>query len=157
MGTCGPLYCEDSIDMELNNMSTEYQEGWKPVSILVDSGASDSVAPSGFFPDIPVYETNASKANLMYTAAGGNKIRNEGMCMPKLYSENGKAYALSFQVAGVSKALGAVSRIVDAGNRVVFDDGCYTVNKATGDRTPIRIENGQFMIHVYVRKDGRKP
>ena len=40
--------------------------------------------------------------------------------MPKLYSENGKAYALVFKVAGVSKALGAVSRIVGAGNRAVL-------------------------------------
>ena len=28
---------------------------------------------------------------------------------------------------------------------------------ATGDKTPIRLENGQVMIHMSVRKDGRKP
>ena len=83
---------------------------------------SDSVAPKGLFPDIPIYETNASLANVMYTAAGGSKIKNEGMCRPKLYSEDGRQYAMSFQVAGVSKAFGAVSRIVGAGNRVIFDD-----------------------------------
>ena len=53
--------------------------------------------------------------------AGGSNIKNEGMCRPKLYSEDGRQYAMSFQVAGVSKALGAVGRIVGAGNRVIFD------------------------------------
>ena len=141
--------------MELNNMTTEYHEGWKPVSILIDSGASDSVAPKGFFPYIPVYETNASKANLMYTAAGGNKIRNEGMCMPKLYSEGGKAYALSFQVAGVSKALGAVSRIVGAGNRVIFDDpetvGSYIENRKSGSRTQLRQYSGVYYPYMWMK------
>ena len=91
----------------------------------------------------------------MYTAAGGNKIRNEGMCMPKLYSECGKAYALSFQVAGVSKALGAVSRIVGAGNRVVFDDpetaGSYIGNKKTMNRTPLRQYNGVYYLDMWMK------
>ena len=85
------FYVEENGECKLYEISTNYKNGYKAISILIDSGASDSVAPNGFFPDIPVYETNASKANLMYTAAGGNKITNEGMCMPKLYSENGKA------------------------------------------------------------------
>ena len=53
---------------------------------------------------------------------------------------------MSFQVAGVSKALGAVSRLVGAGNRVVFDDpntvGSFIENKMTGKQTPLRQHNG---------------
>ena len=48
-------------------------------------------------------------------------------------------------------------RLRESGNRVVFDEEFYIEIKKTGDRTPIKVENGQFMIHVYVRKDGRKP
>ena len=75
--------------------------------------------------------------------------------MPKLYSEGGKAYALSFQVAGVSKALGAVSRIVSAGNRVVFDDpatvGSYIENKKTKNKTPLRQYNGVYYLDMWMK------
>ena len=49
-------------------------------------------------------------------------------------------------MAGVSKALRAVSRIVGAGNKAVFDDpakeGSYIANKITLARTPLRQYNG---------------
>ena len=52
------------------------------------------------------------------------------------------AMAMSFQVGGVPKALGAVSRIVGSGNRVIFDHpndgGSYIEHKATGKVTPLR-------------------
>ena len=61
-------------ELELCPISVEHKEGWKAISILIDSGASDSVAPPGTFPDIKTLETNASKAGVQYTAAGGHKI-----------------------------------------------------------------------------------
>ena len=75
--------------------------------------------------------------------------------IPKLYNTKGKAYALSFQVAGVSKALGAVSRIVGAGNRVIFDDpetvGSYIENKKSGKRHPLirNSINGLWYLNAY--------
>ena len=55
------------------------------------------------------------------------------MCKPIIRTQDGSAYAMAFQLAGASKASGAVSRIVGAGNRVVFDDpnivGSYIENK----------------------------
>ena len=51
----------------------------------------------------------------------------------------------------------SVRRLCQAGNKVVFDKESYIENIATGDRTPIKLENGQYMLHMYVRKDGRKP
>ena len=55
------FFYEDEIEINMANLSTEYKDGWKAISILIDSGASDSVAPKGYFPDVPVCETNASK------------------------------------------------------------------------------------------------
>ena len=60
-------------------MSMEYKEGWKAISILIDSGASDNVCPPGLFPEVPVYEIDASRRGLEYTAAAGHKIQNLGM------------------------------------------------------------------------------
>ena len=62
---------------------------------------------------------------------------------------------MTFQVAGVSKALGAVSRIVGAGNRVIFDDpntvGSFIENKASGKRTPLRLHNGVYYMDVWMK------
>ena len=132
--------------MELCLISVEHKDGWKAISILIDSGASDSVAPPGTFPDVKTLETNASKAGVQYTAAGGHKIDNLGMQRPYIFLQDGSKHIMSFQVAGVSKALGAVSRLVGAGNRVVFDDpntvGSFIENKVTGKKTPLRQHNG---------------
>ena len=127
----------------------------KPYPYSLTQAPATQWHQKGYFPDVPVYETNASRANLMYIAAGGNKIRNEGMCIPKLYSEVGKACAFAFQVAGVSKALGAVSRIVGAGNRVVFGkpetEGSYIENVTTFNRTPLRRHNGVYYLDMWMK------
>ena len=142
-------------DLELCHVSVEQKDGWKAISILIDSGASDSVAPPGTFPDVKTLETNASKAGVQYTAAGGHKIDNLGMQRPYIFLQDGSKHIMSFQVAGVSKALGAVSRLVGAGNRVVLDDpntvGSFIENKATGNKTPLRQHNGVYYLDVWVK------
>ena len=57
-------------------------------------------------------------------------------------------------MAGVSKALGAVSRIVGAGHRVIFDDpsvGSYIENKTTGKQTMLRQTNGVYYLDVWMK------
>ena len=136
-------------------VSVEHKDGWKAISILIDSGASDSVAPPGMFPEIKILQTNASRAGVQYTAAGGHQIPNLGMQRPYIHLLDGSKYTMAFQVAGVSKALGAVSRIVGAGNRVIFDDpnnvGSFIENKATGKQTPLRQHNGVYYLDAWVK------
>ena len=79
-----PFVVED--DYEMCEVSIEHKEGWKAISILIDSGASDSVAPPGMFPKVKILETNASKAGVEYTAAGGHKIANVGMQRPYIFT-----------------------------------------------------------------------
>ena len=142
-------------------VSVEHKDGWKAISILIDSGASDSVAPPGLFPQIKILETDASRAGVQYTVAGGPKIANLGMQRPYIHPPDGSKYTMSFQVAGVAKALGAVSRIVGAGNRVVFDDpntiGSYIENKTTGKITQLRQHNGVYYLDVWVKPTDEAP
>ena len=122
---------------------------------MIDSGASDSVAPPETFPQINIFETTASRAGLQYTAAGGHKIQNLGMCRPVIQTTDGMTHSMAFQVAAVSKPLGAVSRIVSAGNRVIFDDpntvGSYIQNRNTGKCTPLRQHNGVYYLDVWMK------
>ena len=77
------------------------------------------------------------------------------MSRPVFYTEAGKPMVMNFQIAEVSKALGAVSRIVGKNNRVIFDDpekeGSYIENKITKNRTPLRQHNGVYYLDVWVR------
>ena len=60
-----------------------------------------------------------------------------------------------FQVAEVTKTLGAVRRMTEAGNRVVFDSaGSYVEDKKTGSRTEIKDDNGEFTMDVWVQTGG---
>ena len=136
-------------------MSMEYKEGWKAISILIDSGASDNVCPPGLFPEVPVYETDASRGGLEYTAAAGHKIPNLGMCQPVIYTLEGDKRIFAFQVCGVSKALGAVSRIVSSNNDVIFRHpsrgGSYIMNINTGKKAPLRQHHGVYYLDVWVK------
>ena len=58
---------------------------------------------------------------------------------------------MKFQVAGVTKALGSVKKICEAGNRVVFEDGnSYIEDKKSGTRTKIKEENGRYVMELFV-------
>ena len=76
----------------------------------------------------------------------------------KAVTGEGTNVDITFQIADhITQPLGSVGRFCEAGNRVVFDKESYIENKATGLRTPIQIRNGEYMMDLYVRKDGKKP
>ena len=58
---------------------------------------------------------------------------------------------MSMQVCEVTKPLGSVGAMLQAGNSVTFDKGgSYIVNKATGIRTNIEDRNGAFIFDIWV-------
>ena len=94
---------------------------------------------------------------MSYQAANGAKIRNLGAQFVKGKTEAGEEASMRFQVAEVTKALGAVGKICEAGNRVIFDEeGSFIEDKKTGRKTTIRKERGCYFLDLYVKegKDG---
>ena len=127
---------------------------WVPIKVTVDSGAADSVASKKVAPHIPVRSTEMSRGGLKYSAACGTEIANEGERDFDARVQEGHNVAMTFQAAEVRKPLGAVSKICDANNRVVFDnDGSYSENKITKERTPIERNKGSYEIDLYVDKE----
>ena len=61
---------------------------------------------------------------------------------------------MRFAVANVIKPLGAVGEICQAGHKVVFDDltpgGSHIESHTTGERVPMRKENGVYVMDVWV-------
>ena len=101
------FYIENDDYAQLCQVSLVPQDGWKPISIMVDSGACDCMAPPDTFPGIPVVPTTASRDGLEYTAAGVHKFANLGMSRPVVFTTDEECNAMTFQIAAISKPLGA--------------------------------------------------
>jgi hypothetical protein len=65
----------------------------------------------------------------------------------------GSLRKMKAQVCEVNKPLMSVKRILQAGNRVIFDtEGSYIEDKETGEIMPLREEGGMFMLKLWVKK-----
>ena len=65
----------------------------------------------------------------------------------------GTLLKLTAQVTEVSKALLSVSRMVQAGNMVVFaKSGSYVEDETTGERIPLREQGGMYMLKLWIKK-----
>ena len=77
------------------------------------------------------------------------------MCRPVIQTLDGHQYAMGFQVAGVSKPLGAVSRIASSENEVVFRHpsrgGSYIRNIDNGHKIPLRQTGGVYWLDVWMK------
>ena len=63
--------------------------------------------------------------------------------------EGERLKSMVFNVADVGKPLAAAGKVVEAGNRVVLDEGdSYIENKATGEKMPLRKEKGVYVFDV---------
>ena len=99
-----------------------------------------------------------SKYHKFYQAANKTRIYNKGQKDIRAVTGNGTSVDITFQVADrITQPLGSVRRLCEAGNRVVFDKESYIENKGTGIKTPSQLRNGEYMMDLYVRKDGKKP
>ena len=67
--------------------------------------------------------------------------------------ESGEVRGVTAQVCDVNKALMSVRKMVNAGNRVVFEpDGGYIENVANGSRIAMTDKGGMYTIKMWVQK-----
>eukprot|EP00973_Karenia_brevis_P003725 514899-Karenia_brevis.AAC.1 len=91
---------------------------WEVLTVTVDSGAADSVAPEDQCVGYATRSTAASKAGMNYIAANGKKIPNLGEKVISAVTQEGIETSMRFQICPVTKALGSVSRMTKNGHRV---------------------------------------
>jgi hypothetical protein len=90
---------------------------------------------------------------MKYRAANGTSIVNQGEKAIQGMTRQGQKIGMAFQIANVTKPLGAVRAMLDAGNKVIFDrPNSYIVNKATKSVVPIDERNGAFVFDIWVPK-----
>ena len=128
-------------------------DGWKCLSIAVDSGACDNViGPDG----IPEYrddirETADSIKGECFISASGEEIPNYGEVTIPLVTREQGIKAVKIQAAGVAKPLLSAEKLNQVGHFVVIDgDESCIINKSTYEVTALRREEGNFMLDVWV-------
>ena len=96
-------------------------------------------------------ETERSKAGTGYLAANNSVINHHGMRRLKGQGDNYRPMSMVAQVADVKSTLVSVHRLLEAGNRVYFEQGnCYVEHVATRRRTNIIERNGAFEVGFWV-------
>lgn len=137
-GYKGEYHEMNSLDQELNAMHDDGK-----LWITIDSGASENVIGEGMAPQYAVKPSEGSRAGVRYVAANGQTMANKGEKDVKVITEEGHKCMLKMQVTDVKKPLMSVSRICDAGHRVVFTKGGGTIeHEVTGQVTKFgRVDN----------------
>ena len=150
------MTASNQIEQKLcaHNVEEEYEK----ISVMVDSGASETVASDDKFPSYELKATTAVGTQYSAAAKEGGAIENKGEKLIDVVDENGMVTQAKFQMfAGLSqsKILGSVSRLVQAGHTVVFRDpqrGSYIQNDANGYRNYLRQDNGSYYLDLWVKK-----
>ena len=142
----------DDADKSENSINT-VAEGWEFLPILIDSGSTETVAPIDSLKGYELVSTDWSEAGKGYSAANGTDIPNLGEKVVKGQAANGMWCTMKFQICNVMKPLGSVSRICQAGSRVVFgppEEGSYIEHVVTGKRTMLRQSKGLYYLDVWI-------
>ena len=146
--TTSPPYEQKQVVSAVQRRAPSYRK----VDCLVDSGAADSVANPGDFPESPVQESPGSKEGMCYYLADGSPVPNEGQQQVRAVTEEGIDIGTTFQSCKVSRPILSVSRMSEQGNEVHFEKEGGTIrNKATGRVTRFHRKGGVYVLTLWVR------
>ena len=114
--------------------------------VTVDSGAGESVWPSGALGGADAVATNS----VGFIAANGSRMKNMGT-KRVVFIKDQKRRAMGFHVTEVRKPLAAVSRIAEKGNIVQFGpkpEDCFIQNIQTKEKMMMQLEKGTYVLDV---------
>ena len=140
----------------VNELGRDPTGGWQKLSITVDSGAAESVIPTGC---IDGWEVTAPPHPIFYQSATGETMANEGSQTLPFATNTGALRAMTFQNTNVTKPLASVKRITESGHAVIFlpeiidgvqSMGSFIMNLKTGEIDKMREEDGNYVMDVWV-------
>ena len=126
---------------------------WEKLTLVVDSGASDTVIPPDMLQWLDLRSTH--KVGAEYEVANGDIVHNLGerRCIMKLHEKDSDELEMAFQVVeDVHKPLLAVSSIVKQGHDVIFSLADPHILLSSGTKMPMRYTNGTYEVDIYVKK-----
>ena len=130
-------------------------EVWEEVEMIVDSGTSGTVVGESMIKAVGA--TNV-KNDVSYKLADGSRIPHIGGKSFKAFTDHGHIGHMIAAVTDVDDALLSVSKVVKAGNRVVFDeDGSYIEHKESGEVTHLTTQGSLYKLKMWVPKNQSYP
>ena len=146
------LMLDSKESFTVRNINTPGRTAWCKISVAADSGACAHVAPANVFA-LAIDPTEKSKAGHNYFGAGGDPLKNLGSQRVSARDASGQLLTLEFDIVDkVTKPLASVHSIAKKGNAVVFeDDGGYVLHKASGKKTPLRLEGKLYYLDLWVQ------
>ena len=132
------------------------QKSTRKGKVTIDSGAEVSIWPSTHVSWKNVKPRDESERGIGFVAANGSRMKNYGGTQVK-FEKDGEVRAMNFEVTDCKKPLASVAKIVDQGNKVVFDQGeSYILNKQTGEKILLERERGTFVMLVEFEIDEKR-
>ena len=152
------IMSSDELQTASNSYKTDaetWQGGrWIMVRSIVDSGASNPVAPPQMAPNVPITPSPGSLRGQVYGTAGKEKLSNLGQQHIKACTAEGHETEVLFQIADVKKPLVSVSTICERGNRVLFGkSGGVIQNITSGVETPFFKKNGVYVLDMWLQDE----
>ena len=124
---------------------------WEVIDLAVDSGATETVVSDDMLSTVDTKEGVGSRRGVKYEVANGVEIPNLGEKKFIGVSQEGTKRNITAQVCDVNKALLSVRKMINAGNKVVFDsEGSFVEDKTTGEKMWLRDEGGMFYLRMWV-------
>ena len=128
---------------------------WEKITLIVDSGASDTVVPPSVCAGALLHHT--AKVGIEYEIANGGTLENLGerRCLLKTSETDTleSAFAMAFQVVDVNKALLSVHKVCEQGHSVLFekDRGAILVGGDAENRIEFRTVGGTYELDVWLK------
>ena len=96
---------------------------------------------------------DSEKVGLEYEVANGGVVVNLGEKHAEVRTSSSakSSFLMSFKVVDVHKPLLAASKLVAAGNKVIFDDNDPHILLSIGDKMKVRRSGGTHEVNVWVR------
>ena len=142
----GELRLAEKLEVSQVESSSEAEH---IVELTIDSGAAENVMGMDVVPEVPLKSSAGSRAGVEYLAANGTRMPNRGEKAVPIVTSEGQRCMLNMQVTDVRRPLMSVSRICDAGHRVVFEaDGGYIEQVDTAERTRFQRVANVYRLQV---------
>ena len=111
--------------------------------------------PEGMVNSVEIKEGPAAKSGVQYECANGERIPNLGEQKFMAYTQEGCQKKIRAQVCEVTKALLSVRKLVEAGNRVVFEEnGSYIEDVYRKVRMYLQEKHGMYTLKVWTKGAG---
>jgi hypothetical protein len=134
-------------------LHTDPATGWRCIRTVIDSGASDSVAPPSLAPEVAIMPSPGSMRGQTYSGAvkGARDLANKGEKYLCMVTRDGIETTAKWQIVDVNRPLSAVRRMCKQGNRVIFGlHGGVVQNIETGVEIPFEVENEIYTMELWL-------